>query len=104
MDLLGDEMAKGDFCSPANPFHFDTVRLNLPSSSSYDPRLPWVSKLVSSSGCIAGDVKTYMDDKHPTGSSYCHCHQVARRTVSLLGYLGMQDTSTSLTVKNPTHV
>lgn len=30
MDLLGDEMAKGNYCSPANPFHFNTVCLNLP--------------------------------------------------------------------------
>lgn len=86
-------MVRGDYRSPSNPFHFDAVQLNLPDSSSYDPSLPWVSKLDSSSGRIAGDVKTYVDDKRPTGSTYSHCRQVVRRTASLLGYLGMQDAS-----------
>ncbi|MFN9983413.1 MAG: hypothetical protein ACK53Y_26030, partial [bacterium] len=74
-------------------FHFDQVRLNLPGDPAYDPSSPWVSKIVSSNQRIAGDVKTYVDDKRPTGYSYAHCRAVARRTASILGYLGMQDAS-----------
>jgi hypothetical protein len=42
---------------------------------------------------IAGDVKTYVDDKRPTGQSYQHCREVAHCTASTLSYLGMQDAS-----------
>lgn len=93
MDQLRNEVARGDPRSPHNPFRYDTVRLNLPGSPKYDPAVPWVSKLDSETGRIAGDVKTYVDDKRPTGRSYLHCREVARRTASMLSYLGMQDAS-----------
>lgn len=93
MDLLGDEVNKGNHVTPTNPFHFDQVCLNLPGDPAYNPSSPWVSKIVSSNQRIAGDVKTYVDDKRPTGYSYAHCRAVARRTASILGYLGMQDAS-----------
>jgi hypothetical protein len=91
MEMLGDEIAKGCYQSPDNPFHFDKVRLNLPGSTDYDPSHPWVSKIVSSCGRIAGDVKTYVDDKRPSGYSHSHCLRVTRRAASMLGYLGEQD-------------
>ncbi len=49
--------------------------------------------MASSTGKIAGDVKTYVDDKRPTGQTYLHCRQVARQTAAFLGYLWMQDAS-----------
>jgi hypothetical protein len=93
MDLLGDEVNKGNHLSPDNPFYYDRLRLNLPGAPDYNPSLPWVSKVNSKTGRIAGDVKTYVDDKRPMGSSYEHCRQVARRTASTLSYLGLQDAS-----------
>jgi hypothetical protein len=93
MDLLADEVNRGNHLTPSNPFHFNEVRLNLPGDPSYDLTLPWVSKIVSSTNRIAGDVKTYVDDKRPTGQSYHHCRQIARRTASTLSYLSMQDAS-----------
>jgi len=39
MQSLGGEMIRGDPRDPANPFYFDQIRLNLPGSPSYDPRL-----------------------------------------------------------------
>jgi hypothetical protein len=93
MDLLGDEVNRGNHTSPHNPFFYDQLRLNLPGSPDYQPSVPWVSKVDSSTGCLAGVVKTYVDDKRPTGHSYEHCRRVARRTASTLSYLGMQDAS-----------
>jgi hypothetical protein len=93
MDLLGDEINRGDHLSPLNPFHYDHLRLNLPGSETYQPSLPWVSKVNTTTGRLAGDVKTYVDDKRPTGRSYAHCKEVARRVASTLTYLGMQDAS-----------
>jgi hypothetical protein len=93
MELLADEVVRGCPTHPDNPFWFDEVRLNLPSQDSYDPSLPWVSKVNYKIKQIAGDVKTYVDDKRPTGHSKQHCRDVARRVVSMLCYLGEQDAS-----------
>lgn len=93
MEMLGDEVAKGCYASPDNPFHFDEVRLNLPGSPSYDPTQPWVFKYNSKTGRIAGDVKTYVDDKRATGASWLDCIRTTRRAASFLTYLGEQDAS-----------
>jgi hypothetical protein len=93
MDLLGDEIARGYHRTPDNPFFFDSVRLNLPGSCQYDPCHPWVAKLDSRSGRIAGDVRTYVDDKRTTGSTLALCRSVTRKVAATLGYLGMQDAS-----------
>jgi hypothetical protein len=41
---LADELVFGDRKDPANPFHWSTVRLNLPGEPCYSPTVPWVSK------------------------------------------------------------
>jgi hypothetical protein len=91
MEMLGDEMARGDPTDPANPFSYDTVRLNLPGSPTYSPTLPWVSKVLSSTGAIAADVKTYVDDKRVTGPTQNWCSLATRRAAAMLTYLGEQD-------------
>jgi hypothetical protein len=91
MQALANEIIRGDHTQHANPFHFDAVRLNLPGSLSYNPSLPRVSKIVSASGKIAGDLGTYVDDLRPVGSSERHCVAVAHRISTLLCYLGIQD-------------
>ena len=35
---------------PTNVFHWDYVRLNLPGHDSYDPTLPWVSRVKDMEG------------------------------------------------------
>jgi hypothetical protein len=77
--------------NPNNPFHFDTVRLNLLGDTSYNPTLPFVSKVVTSTGRIAGDLGTYVDDLRPIGSTKHHCQAVAHRISTILCYLGLQD-------------
>lgn len=91
MEMIGDEMARGAARDPTNPFAFDTVRLNLPGSHTYCPSLPWVSKIAPSTGRIAPDVKTYVDDKRVTGSTQALCELATRRAASMLTYLGEQD-------------
>jgi hypothetical protein len=91
MEMLGDEVAIGDSNDPTNPFAFDPVRLNLPGSKEYNPQLPWVSKVCFSTGRIAADVRTYVDDKRVTGPHRLGCTLATRRAASILGYLGLQD-------------
>ncbi len=51
--LVAKEVIRGDRKDPTNAFRWDTVRLNLPGSQTYDPRLPWVSKIRVDDGKIA---------------------------------------------------
>ncbi|KAL7579611.1 hypothetical protein ACA910_007976 [Epithemia clementina (nom. ined.)] len=58
-------LALGDRTDPNNVFSWDRVRLNLPGDQSYDPSLPWVSR-VRKSGELAADVHPYADDLRET--------------------------------------
>jgi hypothetical protein len=92
MQALAEEVIRGDHTNLNNPFHFDTVRLNLPGDTFYNPTpLPFVSKVVTSTGRIAGDLGTYVDDLRPVGSTKHHCQAVAHRISTILCYLGLQD-------------
>jgi hypothetical protein len=50
--LLGLEWILGDTEDKSNIFHWDRVRLNLPGSSNYDLRLPWVSEVKDVKGQV----------------------------------------------------
>jgi len=91
MEMLGDELAKGNPSHPANPFAFTHVRLNIPGSPQYSPSLPWVSKVNANTSAITSNVKTYVDDKRVTGVTRTECMLATLRAAAILTYLGMQD-------------
>jgi hypothetical protein len=91
MQMLAEELIWGNPSCPQNPFFYDTVRLNLPGSATYDPSIPWVSKVDSCTGRLAPDMSTYVDDVRNTGSSALHCWQTSHRISTHLCYLGIQD-------------
>jgi len=43
--MVAKEVASGDRMDLTNAFRWDKVVLNLPSSPTYDPSLPWVFKI-----------------------------------------------------------
>jgi hypothetical protein len=88
---LGDEFCRGDRRSPTNPMRWDFVKLNLPGSSDFDPRLPRVMKWCELAQRIAGDVIGFMDDERGSGHSLENAWQVHRQYVSKQQYLGIQD-------------
>jgi len=90
MQSLAEELIRGDMTLSSNPFTFDSVILNLPGSPTYDPRQAKVIKFNSVTGQVAGDVTTYVDDTHFSGSTFAHCWAVSHR-VGHLCYLGIQD-------------
>jgi hypothetical protein len=69
---LADESAMGNPSDPTNPFQWSQDRLNLPGSSTYNPLLPWVSRL-RSDGTLAAGVPRYVDDQRPVGNSVDDC-------------------------------
>ena len=66
---FAEERIRGNRKDPVNIFRWDRVRLNLPGSKEYDPKLPWVSKVRKEDDMIAADLFTFMDDFRPTGPS-----------------------------------
>jgi len=91
--LLASEVIRGDHRDPANALRYDTIRLNLPGQSNYNPSLPWVSKIIQATNKLSADFVGYVDDLRPVGSSESECNQCARQISSVLGYLGIQDAS-----------
>jgi hypothetical protein len=97
MNLWAEEIVRGDPGDLSNVFRWDRIRLNLPGSPSFDPTLPWVSKVIVgvANGVpyerIAADFATFVDDIRAAGGSLELAWQVLRRVAALFNYLGIQD-------------
>jgi hypothetical protein len=91
--LLASEVIRGDRLNPTNAMRYDAIRLNLPGQKSYNPSLPWVSKILADSERVASDFVGYVDDLRPVGGSEDACNKCARQISCILGYLGIQDAS-----------
>jgi hypothetical protein len=89
--LVAKEFILGDRSDPKNVFRWDEVRMNLPGSASYDPTLPWVSKVRLDDGKIAADLFIYVDDVRVTGNTAKKCDAAVRRAASTVNWLGVQD-------------
>jgi hypothetical protein len=63
--MVAEELIKGDRSD--NPFCWDSVRMNLPGSKTYDPSLPWVSKIRAGDNIIACDLVIFVDELRVTG-------------------------------------
>jgi len=44
-----------------NPFAWNSIRLNLPGTADYNPKLPWMLK-IQKDGLAASDIAQYVDD------------------------------------------
>ena len=76
--------------------YYNRVQMNLPGLKSYDPRWPKVMKWndtanKGSSGTVAGDVITFVDDVQIVGFSKENCRMVHRQFTTRMQFLGMQD-------------
>ena len=93
--LVVEEVVKGDRYCERNPYQWDHVRLNLPGSADYDPRLSWISKM-RKDGLIACDLFTFVDDERPSGATEELCWQAGHRLGYIQTYLGVQDSARKL--------
>ena len=83
------DIIMGDRWDSANPFHWDSVMLNLPGMTTYDPSKPRVAKLCL--GVIAAALEAYVDDLRVMGQSELACHSATSRAAKILQYLGQQN-------------
>jgi len=74
---IGEEKARGDHLDVRNPFHWDSIRLNLLGSDNFNPSLPWIFKWNSVELRIAGDCVIFVDDSRLTGYSIENAWQIA---------------------------
>ena len=88
-----EEIIIGDYSDPSNPFHWDTIVLNLPGTDSYQPDKPWILKWNSKIGSLAAFFTTYIDDIRSGASSESACRKVSARIAARINYLGQQDAS-----------
>jgi hypothetical protein len=89
--LVAKEVIRGDRADANNAFRWDTVRLNLPGSKEYDPRLPWVSKMRLCDGKLAADIFIYVDDARVTAPTKDECFHATRQAASTVNSLGIQE-------------
>jgi hypothetical protein len=83
-----EDIIRGNPKDESNPLHWDRIRLNLPGKDTYDPMLPWLSKVVTRENHdhIAGDFASYIDDICTSGVGENECWQVSRRVASYCGF------------------
>jgi hypothetical protein len=74
-----------------NVFHWESLKMNLMGSATYDPRKPWAYKERECDGKIATDCLVYVDDLRPTGPSEEECWRATRRVGCQLNHHGLQD-------------
>lgn len=86
------EWILGDTEDKSNILYWERVKLNLPGSSNYDPRLPWISKVKDVKGqvLVAALLVSYVDDLRVAGVNESDCWKVMHHISSRLGYLGLQ--------------
>jgi hypothetical protein len=89
--LVAKEYILGDRKDRKKIFRWESVQMNLPGLSSYDPRLPWVSKIRINDGSIAANLIIYIDDGRVTGNNEAETDEATRIATSRLQKLGIQD-------------
>jgi hypothetical protein len=89
--LVAKEVVRGDWKDPKNAYRWDEVRMNLLGMHSYDPGLPWVSKIRLTDGTIAADLFVYVDDARITGATKDDCCTATCQAGSIFNSLGIQE-------------
>eukprot|EP00957_Ditylum_brightwellii_P174818 13310256-Ditylum_brightwellii.AAC.1 len=72
---MGEEIICGDRHDPSNALKWDSILLNLPGNMDYDPTYSWVYKHDMSTGQVANDFGTYVDNVQ-MGSKAHHANSV----------------------------
>ncbi|KAL7571901.1 hypothetical protein ACA910_006538 [Epithemia clementina (nom. ined.)] len=73
-----------------NVFHWKQVKLNLPGTLGYQPRVPWISKRCNN-GIIAADMQGYVDDMRGTAPAEEEAWQAGLTIAKTASHYGIQD-------------
>ncbi len=88
--LLALELMRGNTQDPGNPFHWDSIQLNLPGDPNYDPRRPRLQKVKGEAKQLAPLIVSYVDDMRAAGASAEECWHIMHVVSTRAAYLGIQ--------------
>ena len=88
--LRAKHFIMGDPKEVKNPFAWEHIKLNVPGSKEYGPRLHWVMK-VRKDGNLASGVSQYIDDLRAMASTKYLVWHSSSRLAKGLSYLGLQE-------------
>ena len=88
---LAEEVIIGNTKDWNNAMGWQTVVLNLPGSTNFDPRKPWVFRWNKRWVCIAGGIVTFVDNVRGSGFSLEHAWLVGMQLAKRIQYLGSQN-------------
>ena len=83
------ELCTGDRKDQANPWHWETVRLNLPCDKDYNPSFPRCM-LLRADGELANRWVKYVDDIRVAVRGLACARRVCRSTKALMNSFGNQ--------------
>ena len=84
-------MVRSDRSLIDSPFRWASVVMNLPGTTKYNPRMPWVYKWDVVYKRIATDFLTFMDDTRVFEGDKNSCMRKIYRIAILMNYLGEQN-------------
>ena len=90
MYLIAEEMIRGDRWDSSNPFHWESLKLNLPGTEAYNPTLPWIAQL-RPDGSTASGMTCFVDDQRVVGEGKVRVLEAGHAISTRESYLGLQD-------------
>ncbi len=67
------------------------MKINLPGSTNYDPREPWIARYDAIKNKVAGGFQSYVDDIRSQNETQHSCETTTHCIASKINYLGQQD-------------
>ncbi len=90
MYLIAEEIIRGDRRNSTNAFQWDTIRLNLPGTTKYDPLQAWLSKQ-RADGSLASNFVCFVDNLRATGQGRERIIEAGHAISTREAWLGIQD-------------
>jgi hypothetical protein len=88
--LRAKQKMLGNRHDSGNPFQWEKVQLNMPGSDDYDPKIPWIAKVMKD-GRLAADIHQYVDDLRLTAPDKELAWRVSSRVAKMCIWLELQD-------------
>ena len=90
MYLVAKEVILGDRPDPHNAFQWESLMLNLPGTSGYDPTRAWLTKRQADNS-MASDLVCFVDDERIIGEGQERVEEAGHAVSTRESYLGLQD-------------
>lgn len=90
MYLVAEEIIRGDRRDSNNAFQWESIKLNLPGGTGYDPGRPWIGKFRADNS-RASDWVTFVDDQRLVAQGSDRMREASHALSTREAYVGLQD-------------